>query len=158
MTQQRIRMIILPDTSKSKGNQTKKFGQLIEYIIKNIFLAKSCTKYGGETSPRPFLKIEHISRSIAWIFIQFVFILCLSRGQQKHIETKVLPLVFSSYKAFLKNTKRLRTSLLALLLHDFWREIFLTLYPFSLRNVVVWMPLFFEISCNTFIVIVCVQL
>ena len=65
MTQQRIRMIILPDTSKSKGNQTKKFGQLIEYIIKNIFLAKSCAKYGGETSPRPFLKIEHISRSIA---------------------------------------------------------------------------------------------
>ena len=31
-----------------------KFGQLIESNMKNIFLQKSCTKYGGETSPRPF--------------------------------------------------------------------------------------------------------
>ena len=31
-----------------------KFGQLIEYNIRNIFLEKSCTKYGEETSPRPF--------------------------------------------------------------------------------------------------------
>ena len=30
------------------------FGQLIEYSIRNIFLEKSCTKCGGETSPRPF--------------------------------------------------------------------------------------------------------
>ena len=87
-------MNILTDTWKSKGNQTKKFGQLIEYIMRNIFLAKSCTKYGGKTSPRPFLKIEHISRSIAWSFLQFVFIACLSRGQQKHIETKVLTTCF----------------------------------------------------------------
>ena len=31
-----------------------KFGQLIEYNMKNIFLEKSYTKCGGETSPRPF--------------------------------------------------------------------------------------------------------
>ena len=37
-----------------KGNQTMKFSQLIEYNMRNIFLEKSCTKYGGETSPRPF--------------------------------------------------------------------------------------------------------
>ena len=29
-----------------------KFGQLIEYNIRNIFLEKSDTKYGGETIPR----------------------------------------------------------------------------------------------------------
>ena len=29
-----------------------KFGQLIEYIIRNINLEKSYTKCGGETSPR----------------------------------------------------------------------------------------------------------
>ena len=40
--------------SRSKGNQTMKFGQLIEYNIRNIFLEKSYTKCGGETSPRPF--------------------------------------------------------------------------------------------------------
>ena len=31
-----------------------KFGQLIECNIRNIFLEKSYTKCGGETSPRPF--------------------------------------------------------------------------------------------------------
>ena len=31
-----------------------KFGRLIEYNKKNIFLEKSYTKYGGEASPRPF--------------------------------------------------------------------------------------------------------
>ena len=31
-----------------------KFGQLIEYNMRKIFLAKSYTKYGGESSPIPF--------------------------------------------------------------------------------------------------------
>ena len=39
-----------------RGNQTMKFGQLIEYNMRNIFLEKSYTKYGGETIPDPFLK------------------------------------------------------------------------------------------------------
>ena len=33
-----------------------KFGQLIECSMRNIFLEKSYTKCGGETSPRPFSK------------------------------------------------------------------------------------------------------
>ena len=45
---------ILAYISRSKGNQTMKFGRLIECNMKNIFLEKSYTKYGGETSPRPF--------------------------------------------------------------------------------------------------------
>ena len=35
---------------------TLKFGQLIEYNIRNIFLEKSYRKYGRETSPRSFSK------------------------------------------------------------------------------------------------------
>ena len=31
-----------------------KFDQLIEYNMRNIFLEKSYTKCGGETSPGPF--------------------------------------------------------------------------------------------------------
>ena len=31
-----------------------KFGQLVEYNMRNIFLEKSHIKCGGETSPRPF--------------------------------------------------------------------------------------------------------
>ena len=41
-----------------------KFGQLIEYNMTNIILEKSYTKCGGETSPRPKNKIEHISGPI----------------------------------------------------------------------------------------------
>ena len=33
---------ILSDTSKSKVNQTIKFGQLIEYNVRNVFLQKPC--------------------------------------------------------------------------------------------------------------------
>ena len=40
--------------SRNKGIQTKKFGQLIEYNARNIFLKKSYTKCDGEISPRPF--------------------------------------------------------------------------------------------------------
>ena len=38
-----------------------KFGQLIEYNMRNIFLQKSCTKYGGETILRPFSKKSKLS-------------------------------------------------------------------------------------------------
>ena len=33
-----------------------KFGLLIEYDMRNIFLEKPYTKYSGETIPRPFFK------------------------------------------------------------------------------------------------------
>ena len=44
---------ILPNISRSKGNQTLKFGQVIEYNKRNIFLEKSCRNRGKETSSRP---------------------------------------------------------------------------------------------------------
>ena len=40
--------------SRSKGNQTMKFGQLIEYNTRKNFIEKSYTKCGGETSAGPF--------------------------------------------------------------------------------------------------------
>ena len=33
-----------------------KFGQLIEYNMKNLFLEKPYTKCGGETIPKPYSK------------------------------------------------------------------------------------------------------
>ena len=47
---------ILPNTLRSKCNQTMKLGQLIEYNIRNIFLEKSYAKCGGETNPGLFSK------------------------------------------------------------------------------------------------------
>ena len=41
---------------KSKGNKTFKFGQLIEYNMKKIFLEKSYSKSGGKTISRLFSK------------------------------------------------------------------------------------------------------
>ena len=41
-----------------------KFGQLIEYNMRTIFLEKSYTKYGGETSPRPFSEKLKLSISL----------------------------------------------------------------------------------------------
>ena len=55
---------ILSNISRSKGNQTIKFGQLIKYNMKNIFLEKSYTKCGGETIPKPFSKKSKLSISL----------------------------------------------------------------------------------------------
>ena len=51
--QQTVVIHILPNISRSKGNQTMKFGQLIECSMRNIFLEKSCTKCSAETNSRP---------------------------------------------------------------------------------------------------------
>ena len=47
---------ILSNISTSKANQTMKFGQLVEYNMRNIFIERSYTKCGTETSPRPFFE------------------------------------------------------------------------------------------------------
>ena len=56
-----------------------KFGQLIEYNLRNIFLEKSYRKCGGETIAGLFfkkIKIEHISGPIFENYIHFDFIVC----------------------------------------------------------------------------------
>ena len=46
---------IMPSILRSKGSQTMKFAQLIDYNMRNIFLQKS------ETSPRPLSEIWKLS-------------------------------------------------------------------------------------------------
>ena len=41
-----------------------KFGKLIEYNMRNIFLEKSCRECDGETSPRPFSEKLKLSLSL----------------------------------------------------------------------------------------------
>ena len=45
---QTITIHILPNISRSKGNQTMKLSQLIEYNKENSFLEKLCRKWGRE--------------------------------------------------------------------------------------------------------------
>ena len=61
---QTIAIHILPYISRSKDNQTVKFGQLIEYNMRKIFLEKSYPKCGGETSLKPFSKKSKLSMSL----------------------------------------------------------------------------------------------
>ena len=51
---QTIVIHILPNISRSNGNQTMNHGRLIECNMRNIFLVKSYTKCDGETSTRLF--------------------------------------------------------------------------------------------------------
>ena len=62
--QQIITIHILSNIPKSKGNQTLKFDQLIEYNMIKIFFEKSYTKCGGEASPRAFYKKLELSISL----------------------------------------------------------------------------------------------
>ena len=61
---QTIAIHIFRNISQSKGNQTMKFGQLMEYNKRNIFLQKMCRKCGGETIPRPFFEKSNLSISL----------------------------------------------------------------------------------------------
>ena len=58
-----IAIYILPNISRIKDNPTMKFGRLIEYNMRNIFLETSYTKYREETTPRPFSKKSKLSIS-----------------------------------------------------------------------------------------------
>ena len=55
---QRVVINLLPNTSKSKSNQTMKFGQSIEYNVKNIFLQKLSRKWGKRASSKPLLDFQ----------------------------------------------------------------------------------------------------
>ena len=41
-----------------------KFGELIEYNMRNIFVEKTYTKFGGETIPRSFSEKSKLSISL----------------------------------------------------------------------------------------------
>ena len=52
----------MPNISRCKDNQTMKFGQLIDYNMRTIFIEKL---YGGETSQSPFSEKLKLSISPA---------------------------------------------------------------------------------------------
>ena len=57
---QTIAIHVLSNISQSKGNQTMKFGQLIEHNKRNIFLQKLCAKWGRVTSSRPLIFLKSL--------------------------------------------------------------------------------------------------
>ena len=85
-----------------------KFSQLIEYNMRNIFLEKSWTKCGGETSPKPIffkkekIKTEHIDQQSYSLFLFYVQV----EDCQNILKLRCKQLAFISHKAFSKNKKR----------------------------------------------------
>ena len=91
-----------------------KFGQLIEYDMRKIFLEKLYTKSGRETIPRLFSKKWKLSISLNQYFKSFIYlvlIVCQVEDYRKWLKLSCRPFAFTSYKAFLKNKKRFGTSL-----------------------------------------------
>ena len=79
--------------SRSKGNQTVKFSQLIEYNMRTTFLQKSNTDLVEKLVSDPFSKTSklcvHISRSS---FIRFVFIVFQAEDYRNILKLSCRPL------------------------------------------------------------------
>ena len=102
LAQQTIAIHLLTNISRSKDNQATKFGRLIEYNQKNIFLEKSFRKCGGEITPRHFFQKSKLSISLDQNF-KFLYILFLLFDKLRIIKRFKLscrPLAFTSNKAF----------------------------------------------------------
>ena len=94
---QKISIQILPTISRSKDKQTMKFGQLIEYNMRNIFLEKSYTKCGGETITRLFSKKSKLRISLdqQYKFLYSLFSTYVQvKGYQKILKLSHVPLAF----------------------------------------------------------------
>ena len=59
-----ITIPIFPNVSRSKDNRTVKFGQLMKYNVRNIFLEKLHTTWAGESSLDLFRKKLKLSISL----------------------------------------------------------------------------------------------
>ena len=64
----------LPNISRRKCNKAIKFGQLTKHNMKNIFLAKSYSKCGGEACPRNFYKNQNWA--YIWMNSQKYYTVC----------------------------------------------------------------------------------
>ena len=59
---------------RNKDNQVMKFGQLKEYNMESIFLKKSYTKDGGETSPEKLKLRISLDQKFKFLFSLFYWI------------------------------------------------------------------------------------
>ena len=77
-----------------------KFGQLIEYNMRNIFLEKSYTKCGGEFSLRHFSKKSKLSISLdqqSKVYTVCFYSMLKWRAVETNIETKLQTTCFYLY-------------------------------------------------------------
>ena len=84
---------------RSKDNQAIKFGQLIEYNMRNIFLKDRTQNVVDKLFSESFLKYENLA--YLWIsslsFIKLVFIVCLFKPCQNIVKPSCRSLTFTLY-------------------------------------------------------------
>ena len=121
---------ILPEISRSRGNQTMKFGQLIKYNLSSIFLKNMVEKLVSD----PFLKIKlNISLDhqpnvlLCSKVLQFGFIVCQVEDYQNILKLSCRPLAFTSYKAF-KKQKEVQNQSLCLFFRVIFEEKYFSWY------------------------------
>ena len=92
----------MPNISQSKGNQTIKYAQLIEYNVWNVFLVHQNVL--EELFPDPFLK--NLNWAYFWINgLKFCFYYMPSSELLKYIETKLQTTCFISYHFTISHRK-----------------------------------------------------
>ena len=102
---------ILPDISRSKGNQTITFCHLIDYNKRNIFL-KNHKVWRRNWSQTLFknsilsISLYHLSE----VYKNCFYCMPQVEDYQNILKLRCWPLAFSSYKAFLKHEKKFGTS------------------------------------------------
>ena len=142
----------------NQSNQTLKFGQVIVYNNGNIFLQKSCRKWGRETSSRPlfvFLK-SFIWGKSKWpvaLFQSLSIVLNLVNNKNK---------IYKSLEYWSRDMlnfdfleKGLGIASLSYFGYGFLGKMFLMLYSFNWPNFIAWLPLLLQISVNMCIAIIC---
>ena len=128
-----------------------KFGQLIEYNKKNIFLQKLCRKWGRETSSRPLLIFKKclIWGKSKWSATYFQYILiALNLGCNKNKLCKTLDYWSRDMLNFNFSEKGLGLVSPPHFMYDFSRKMFLMLHSINWPNFIVWLSLLLEILSN----------
>ena len=145
-------MHILLNISRIKDSQTMKIGQLIEYNKRNIFLQKSCRKWGRETSSRRVFFIGKSKWSAAWFHYNSI---ALKLPYNKNKLFKILHYWSRDMLNFNFLDKGLGILSPPHFVYDSSSKIFLMLYSINRPNFIAWLPLILEILNNMCVAIVC---
>ena len=149
---------ILPNISQSKGNQTMKFGQLIEHNTRNIFLQKLCRKWGRVTNTRP---VFIFSKNLIWgqnkwsaAWFQYISV-ALNLHYNKSKLYEILGYWSRDMLDFHLSEKGLGLVSPPHFMYDFSKKMFLILHSINWPSFIVWLSLLLEIWGNMCIKIVC---
>ena len=79
-------------------NQTKKFGKLIEYNMRNVIFKKSYTKCGGKTIQRPFsekskfsISLDQLPKVLYSLFLLYAKLRAIKRYWNRDADHLFLP-------------------------------------------------------------------